>query len=73
MIVHIAIELDPDDQRSVLEEWDVPDVVAKAVQAKLGGSIQLSDTVLGSIPDKIEVKIRDVCGLYDNPPQRPAN
>jgi hypothetical protein len=73
MILHIAIELDAGDQRSVLEEWDVPDVVAKAIQAKLEGSLQLVDTVRGSTPSSIKVKVLEVCGLYDKPSQRPVS
>lgn len=73
MILHIAIELDAGDQRLVLEDWDVPDVVAKAVQAKLEGSLQLVDTIQGSTPHSIEVEVVGVCGLYDNPTQRPAS
>jgi hypothetical protein len=72
MILHIAIELEAGDQSSALEDWDVPDVVAKAVQAKLGGSLRLVDTVRGSTPSSIEVEVLEVCGLYDNPTQRPA-
>lgn len=61
MDVHIAIVIEADGQADDLTDLDVPDLVAKAVKAKLAGEIDLAST---------KVKVAGVYGIYEDWPPK---
>jgi hypothetical protein len=61
MDVHIAIVIEADSQAGDLTDLEVPDLVAKAVTAKLAGEIDLAST---------KVKVAGVYGVYENWPPK---